>query len=214
MDLLAVNEANIQAVVAYPPLVIRVIAPDDHVAFADAHNATTELTSSSFGKLMGRKPIPADEVRLPVPDDSCIYLDLDMAWPGMHYLFTCTLSGGDPPLNFLLCDGGSARIENTFGMARVFSATQVKRIEEALAQLTDGELRDRYSPGDMFVKHQTPKLETEELDRDLMEAEQPPDASAEEVEDKYSLDYMMKYVGLLRAFLRQAVEQRRGMIVY
>src|SRR5688572_21836437 len=71
-------------------------------------------------------------------------LDIDKAWHGIHYLLTGSGWEGAPPLSFLVVGGATVGEDRGYGPARGFSAEEVKPLAEALAPVTEDELRSRY----------------------------------------------------------------------
>ena len=123
--------------------------------------------------------------------------DLDKAWHGIHYLLTGTAWEGAKPLNFLISGGRPVGdIDVGYGPARVLSASETRAAHEALAQLSEDDLRGRFDPAAMTSKEIYPEI----WDR-------PP-------EEDDTLGYLLEYARTLRGFLAQAVEQGQGLVVY
>jgi Domain of unknown function (DUF1877) len=197
LGLATLGDANIARVLADPPLVWRVIAPDDPEIYESARQQPAK--SSFLGRLFGRAPVaeagPSGE-DFALADGEGVSTDLDKAWHGIHYLLTGTAWEGVAPLNFLVAGGRSVGdIDVGYGPARVLSAAETRAAHEALTQLSDDELRGRFDPAAMTKKDIYPEI----WDR-------PP-------EEDDTLGYLLEYVRTLREFLAQAVEQRQGLVV-
>jgi hypothetical protein len=196
LGMVALDDANIARVLADPPLIWRVIAPDDPEPYEDARRAAR--TPSLIGRLFGRKPAPdAPVADLDLDEDELADAELDKAWHGIHYLFTGTAWEGAPPLNLLVSGGREVgRIDVGYGPARVFVSGDVKEAHEALEGVSDETLRSRFRPDDMMKL----KIYPEIWDRDPT--------------DDDTLGYLMENVAILRRFLKEAVEHERGIVVY
>jgi len=195
LGLATLSDANIDRVLRDPPLIWRVIAPDDPEPFetARAEQKKPTLLSRLFGR---RREMPAaTDLELSATEGAGS--DLDKAWHGIHYLLTGTSWKGTPPLN-LLVSGGRAvgDIDVGYGPARVLTAVDTRKACEALRALTDEDLRARFNPTDMLAKEIYPEIW---------------DRSPEEDD---TLGYLIEHVQTLRRFLDQAVAQKLGLVVY
>lgn len=123
-----VSDATIDRILADPPLVWQLVAPEEPELYEDARRATTGL----FARLNSKnKPT----VSLELGEYEGELADLDKAWHGLHYLLTQSPDAGAPPLNFLIAGGTEiARQEVGYGPARVFRAAEVKPISGARAR--------------------------------------------------------------------------------
>ena len=196
LGMVTLGDANIARVLADPPLVWRVIAPDAPELYESARRPP----KSFLGRIFGRPPV-AEEGRsgetFALSDGEGVNVDLDKAWHGIHYLLTGTVWEGGEPLNFLVSGGRSVGdIDVGYGPARVLSAAETRAAHEALTQISDDDLRGRFDPGDMTSKEIYPEI----WDR-------PP-------EEDDTLSYLLGHVSTLREFLAQAVEHRQGLVVH
>jgi hypothetical protein len=123
--------------------------------------------------------------------------DLEKSWHGIHYLLTGSAWEGEPPLDFLV-DGGRqvGRIDIEHGPVRAFRASGAQAIYQSLSSLSPYELRKRFNARDMAAKEIYPDIWT--------------GAALEED----SLRYLMDNLDKLRAFLRQTVEAKLGIVVF
>ena len=195
MGLTTLADANIQRLLDYPPLVWRAIAPDDPEVFAAARAGYDRrgLLSRLLGR--GKQDRPVPELQLAAGE--CITADLDKAWHGIHYLLTGTAWEGGAPHGFLLTGGSQVgNIDVGYGPARALTARQTQEAHEALEALSDEMLRARFDPADMIAKEIYPAI-----------WERPP-------EEDDTLGYLIEYLQNLRTFLREAVVNRLGVLVY
>jgi hypothetical protein len=124
-------------------------------------------------------------------------LDIDKAWHGLHFLFTGTESGGEPPLDFLVSGGQEVGEEDVgYGPARAFTSAEVKQIALALEALSSEALRARFAPARM-----------QELDIYPRIWDRPP-------EEDDTLGYLLSYFEELRAFTLRLAAGGQGMLVW
>ena len=191
-----ISDDNISKVLADPPLIWRVIAPDD----PEIYQQTKAAKQPGFiARLFGAKSVevPTEVPDLPKADGEGIETDLDKAWHGIHYLLTGTAWEGTEPLNFIVCGGTEVGdVDVGYGPARVFSSDDVKSISTALSDLDDRALRERFNPEEMIRLEIYPEI----WDR-------APD-------DDDTLEYCMENVAYLRRFLSDAVSNSMGIALY
>jgi hypothetical protein len=152
LALAAVDDVTIKTILADPPLVWKVIAPDD----PDMYEAARSTGGGSwFSKMFGKKELHGDvEISRPVEE-----ADLDKAWHAIHYLLTGTAWEGEPPLNFLLRGGSEiGDIDVGYGTARAVDASAVKEINAALAELSEETLKNRFIPAEMMELQIYPEI--------------------------------------------------------
>lgn len=78
-----------------------------------------------------------------------VYLEIDKAWHGIHYLLTGDAAAGGSPLGFLLGGEPIGDVDVGHGPARGFDAEQVRGIADALSPITTDALRGRFDPARM-----------------------------------------------------------------
>ena len=197
LALATVADENISRILADPPLVWQVIAPDDPEMYEEARKSESK-GPSLIGRLFGAKANAARPTAdLVFADGEVVTTDLDKAWHGIHYLLTGTDGDGSPPLNLLVAGGQYVgNIDVGYGPARVLKAREVQDAHRALELLSDEELRRRFLPADMIKKGIYPEI----WDRDPKEDD--------------TLGYLMEHVGTLRSVLAQASGEGRGVVVY
>ena len=197
LQLTTVSDVTIERVLADPPLVWQLVAPEEPELYDNARRENSPQTSF-LGRLLGKKPPPPerppDLMLSPAEGKST---DLDKAWHGLHYLLTGSAWGGDPPLNFLAAGGREVGdLEVGYGPARVFSAAETRAVRDALARLTDEDLRARFDADAMTAA---------EIYPDVIWKRVPPEDDP--------LGYLLEHSVTLRAFLEDAVAARVGFVV-
>ena len=193
-----ISDDNIARVLTAPPLIWRVIAPDDPEIYLHAVNENLRQPGI-VARLFGAKPVEgATEVPdLPRSEGEGVETDLDKAWHGIHYLLTGTAWEGSRPLNFILCGGKEVGdVDVGYGPARVMTSGEVQEVVEALDGLDDSEIRQRFNPEEMSNLEIYPEI----WDRDP--------------EDDDTLGYCMEYLTDLRRFLSDADRSSLGVALY
>ena len=149
MEVFAVRDATLQRLLADPPLVWQLVAPDDPDMYEQARAEAAASAAGFFARLFGGKsarPAVADAAPLVLADDEGSVADLDKAWHGLHYLFTGTDEGGNSPLDFLAVGGEEiGTIEVGYGPARALAPPLVAEIAMKLAALSDADLQSRFN---------------------------------------------------------------------
>jgi hypothetical protein len=104
-----------------------------------------------LGRLLGMKP-PKPEPLAPLPEDwpaaeEGDEMDVEKAWHGLHYLLTGSDWEGEEPLCFLVTGGQEiGDIDVGYGPARALTSGQVRNWAEALAGISEEQLRERFDP--------------------------------------------------------------------
>jgi len=188
------SDANIQKVLADPPLIWKVIAPDDSEAYKQARAEPSGFFSKVFGR-RNVKTVPPVEFLL--TDDEVTDADLDKAWHAIHYMLTKSAWEGEPPLNFLLKGGAEVGdLEVGYGPARVLTSDEVHQINAALKPI-DGEfLKSRFDPAEMT------KLEIY------------PDIWQRDPAEDDTFGYCVEYFRVLKGFFEQAADRNLGLVIY
>lgn len=192
LGLAEVTDANRQRIVADPPLIWQLIAPDDPDAYREARQR------QDAGGLLGRLFKRAGSSAVPdldLADGEGLDTDLDKAWHGLHFLLTGTSDGGTFPAGFLLLGGEEIDEDVGYGPAQAFSAAQTRQIAAHLAALDDSELAARFDPAKMMALNIYPEI----WDRPAVEED--------------TLGYLMENLNLLRRVVTQASAAGRGLIV-
>lgn len=197
LELHTVSDANLTRVLADPPLVWKVLSPDDDSLY-DAARAEAGTAEAGFLRRLFGRPASAKEpaVDFPLAPGEVDTIDLDKAWHGIHFLLTGTAWEGEPPLNFLM-HGGTVigEVEVGYGPARGMTAAEVKVVAGALAGIDEAFMRARFDPVQMTQLGIYPGI----WDRDPAEDD--------------SFGYCMEYFGALRAFVMRAAERGAGLVI-
>jgi hypothetical protein len=186
LGLVMLGDANLARVVADPPLLWKVIAPDEPEAYERARRESSK--GGFLAKLFGRRQ-PAEEPEpFEMGETEGITTDLDKAWHGIDYLLGERLP--------FLVDGGRSvtGVEPGYGPPRVFTADETRAIRDELSRVSDDELRARFDPEAMDAAEIYPNIWVRDGDEGLA--------------------YLLENVQTLRGFLDQAVDEGLGIIVY
>jgi Domain of unknown function (DUF1877) len=125
--LVTLSDANIDRVLRDPPLIWRVVSPDDRELFESAR-AEQRRGPGLIGRLFGQKREIPSTSDLELTATEGHEADLDKAWHGIHYLLTGTAWEGEPPLDFLVRGGRTVgTIEVGYSPARVLTAEETVR---------------------------------------------------------------------------------------
>ena len=200
VSLSSLRDATIQRLLADPPLVWQVIAPDDPDAYDRARReADDRARPGLFSRLFGARtqaapssPAPA----LALTDDEGELGDLDKSWHGIHYLLTGNADESGTPLEFLVAGGASVGDEDVgYGPPRVFTAAETRAIAAALGAVSDDDLRSRFAPDAMMRAEIYPEI----WDRDPT--------------DDDTLGYLMDNVAILREAMTTVTSRGHGLLV-
>jgi hypothetical protein len=202
LGLVRLRDETIERLIADPPLVWKVIAPDDPEAYERArHEADRPRKPGFFSRLFGAPPPPTEPPRpvrpLELADDEGADVDLDKAWHGIHYVLTGSADAGAAPLDFLLEGGRYVGDEEIgYGPPWAFTSAETKNIADALSAVTDDQIAARYDPRAMAAAGVYP----EKLwDRG--------DTSGE------AFRYLTEYLTILRATVAEAVGRGHGLLL-
>lgn len=200
MGLTSLTDANIERLLADPPLVWTVVAPDDPELYEQSRREK-HRKPGLLARLFGAKPPDLEAVAGPVPpmqlgEDEGDAGYLDKAWHGIHYLLTGRAWEAPMPLGFLVSGGRAVGYEDLgYGSPRCFSAAEVRGIASALEGLSDEELRGRFDPESMMKGEVYPQI----WDRDP--------------EEDDTLGYLMEYVAALRTAVATAAQRGHGLMI-
>jgi hypothetical protein len=202
VSLASVSDATIARLLADPPLVWQVVAPDDPDAYERARREADERAKPGlFARLFGGRgradvPPAAVPAGLELADGEGDLGDLDKSWHGIHYLLTGTADEGGAPLDFLVAGGVDVGDEDVgYGPPRAFTSEETRAIAAALAAISDDELRSRFAPEAMMKAEIYPEI----WDRDP--------------KDDDTLGYLMEYVAILRAAIASVTSRGHGLLV-
>jgi len=190
LALCSIDVGNLQKVLADPPLVWRVIAPDDPEIYESARPK-----HGLFKKLFGTTDGRVEELTL--AEGEVQIADLDKAWHGIHYLLTGTAYEGEGPASYLLAGGKVVGdIDVGYGPARALTPAEVHDFQQALAGLSVEDLRTRFNPAEMKALEIYPDI----WDRDPSEDD--------------TLEYCLEYFKTLRDFVDVVASRNQGLLIY
>ena len=192
LGLCTLTDKNINKVLADPPLIWKVVAPDDPEPYENARKELGGLLS----KIFGQNKTPAESEEFHLAEDEVAETDLDKAWHGIHYLLTQSAWEGEDPLAFLVKGGSQVGdIDVGYGPARVLSSTQVRVLNSTLEPIDEAFLRTRFDPPEMTRLEIYPEI----WDRDPVEDD--------------TFGYCAEYFATLKSFVAQAAERGLGLVV-
>lgn len=194
LSLTTLGDANIARLLAFPPLVWRVIAPEMPEAYEQS--AARAAAPSLWARLTGKAPSAAVADAFALAEGEGLSTDIDKAWHGLHYLFTGTADGGAPPLDFLLTGGTPVGdIDVGYGPARALTSAATRAAHEALARLDEAALRARFDAKAMTRLDIYPEIWESDDEED-------------------ALAYLVDNAATLRAFLADAVRADHGLLIH
>jgi hypothetical protein len=136
----AVSDANIEAAIADPPLVWRIVESEDETSYLRelARAAKVPLLSRLLGKTR-----PAPEVRnLSFTGHELRFVDLDKSWDGLRAcLEVCAPQAPD----FFEGSGQVGKIEVGYGPALYLHSPEVHRIAQAYADVTETQILEAFA---------------------------------------------------------------------
>ncbi len=190
----SVSDANIEKILASPPLIWRLIAPDE----PEMYLASVRTKAGGFfSRLLGKKP-PEEPLEVPIlefVEGENLEDDLDKSWQGIHYCLNKTDYDAEPPMDFITLGGETAgNIDVGYGPARLFSSVTVKEIDTELSKLSIESLRENYNPSEMENLDIYPNIWESEGDE--------------------AFEYVAEYFESLRSFVSNCSKHGLGMAVY
>lgn len=193
LGIMSADDESIRRVLADPPLVWQLLAPDEPSLYEQERARQSSWFSRLFGKRKASSEVEdVDAAPLRPIEDT----DLDKAWHGIHYLLTGTAWEGDSPRNFLVLGGTEVGdIDVGYGRARAFDSQAVKEISRSLAAIDREELHRRYDPVRMT------------------ELEIYPGIWDEDVEEEETIGYCLEYFDELKEFIARTAEKDLGMVI-
>lgn len=190
MCLIAVDDNSLLKTLADPPLVWKLVDPDDEEIYNEEPSASSPM--SWFSRLFGKKVKPKEPVaEVSKPEE---LMDLDKSWHGIHFLLTQTADKGEWPLNFLLVGGKQVGdVDMGYSPGRVFLSPEVAEINAALANITPELLSANYDPVKMKKLDIYPEIWDDRED---------------------ALPYCLEFFKDLRSFITRTTNNRSGILIY
>lgn len=87
-----------------------------------------------------------------------LFIDVDKAWHGIHFLLCGQAEGGEPPLSDAVLGGTVIDEDLGYGPARFLTAGQVKQVAVALEAIDSATLASRFDPAAMSAQQVYPQM--------------------------------------------------------
>ncbi len=194
------SEENIEKVTADPPLVWKVLAPDDGDIYEEARLERTKRKVGFFGRLFGKKAGVEERVsfdgQFELSEGELANTDLDKAWSGINFMLNEGDEDNGSLLGFLVYGGEYLDdIDAGFGPPRILRPNEVREIHEALRGISNEDFKARYQPQLMAKSDVYPRIWDDE-----------------ECFDE-NLDYLEEYFAELKKFVSMANANNYGLII-
>ena len=199
LGLTTLGDINIDRILENPPLIWKVIYPDE----PELHDPVVRpavgggFLSRLFGRAARKAETPPTPVDFELGSGEGRTIDLDKAWHGIHFLLAGRAWEGDFPQGFLVAGGSEVGdVDVGYGPARVFKSTAVATVSTFLAEIDGVDFSGRYDPGRMIKADIYPDIWGREEDADGNRA------------------YLADYFDILRRFMSQAAEEKMGIVLH
>ena len=191
----AVSDDNLDRILAKPPLIWRLIAPDDPEIYVQT---ISEAAKSGFLQRAFKRTRTDEAVSVPdlnLVDGEQVDGDLDKSWHGIHFCLNGTAYEAPAPMDFITMGGQSVGdIDVGYGPARAFRANAVRELSSVLDPIGVDQLRRNYDPGKMAELDIYPDI----WERDGEEG----------------FEYIAEYYESLKQFIAHCVQHSLGMVLY
>ena len=189
----AVSDQNIGRILSSPPLIWRLIAPEDPEIYLEL---TRRKGRGFFSRLFGKGENLSQEMPdLDFVDGEELADDLDKAWHGIHYCLNKTTYEAAPPMDFIVVGGTEVGdIEVGYGPARLFDSAAVEEINARISHITRDQLHRNYAPCEMTGQDIYP---------DIWERE-----------GEEAFEYLVEYFDTLKTFVAHCNRNNLGMALY
>lgn len=196
LELYAVRGETLRRLLADPPLIWKLIAPDDAEIYESARAESRRGKGGFLSRLFGGEAqVDGDLPPLSFDEDEGSAADLDKSWHGLHFLLTGTDEAGNSPMDFLAVGGEAiGDVDVGYGPARAFSPEAVADIATRLADVSDAELIRRFDGPAMSAKNIYPDIWQRDEDAD------------------FALDYLRENLVRLRHAVAEAARRRQALI--
>lgn len=125
------SDENIDKLLSDPPLIWKVLVPDDPEMYEleRKQNKRTDFFSKLFKREGNGGGSKVANKSFELSKNEVTDANLDKAWHGIHFLLTGSTWEGEKPLNFLISGGETiGEIEVGYGPARSIKSVDVKKI--------------------------------------------------------------------------------------
>lgn len=197
LGLNTLRDVNIDKLLSDPPLIWKVLAPDEPEFYE--HERKSKTTPGFFTKLFKKNKniehARNSNLSIELAENEGADTDLDKAWHGIHYLLTGSVWEGDEPLNFLIAGGETiGEIDVGYGPARCIKSDHVRTINEILSRISIEDFKLRFEPDKMMANEIYPEI----WDRK---------------DEDGNLDYLIEYYEGLKHFISNAARNKMGIII-
>ncbi|PCJ17697.1 MAG: hypothetical protein COB02_12830 [Candidatus Cloacimonadota bacterium] len=193
-SLTSISDDNIDIILANPPLIWRIIAPDDPETYFDAVDLNSK--QGFFLKIFSKKNKKAKELpNINFLENENKEIDLDKAWDGLNFCLNQNSSSFDSLLTFIIQGGEDiGDIDIGYGPGRFFRDKTTKDIALLLNEWDENKLRESYNPKKM-----------EELDIY-------PNIWMTDNEEAF--EYILDHFKVLKAFINECVKDNLGILIF
>jgi hypothetical protein len=199
-----ISDENADLVILDPPLIWKVVAPEDPDIYEKYRASSRQISSSRnsflfniFKKKVNVAPISATVVfNLDAEKGEGSYIDLDKSWHAIHYLLTGSAEDGEPPLNFIISGGKEVgNIDVGYGPARIMKSNEVRQVLNTISKISVETLISRYNPENLTKNKIYPEIWNR------------PD------EESQNREYISENYAQMIAFFEQAVSTNLGLVI-
>lgn len=191
----SVSDTNIDKICSSPPLIWRLIAPDEPEMYEEC--VADQNRSGIFSKIFGKKKgsVGEEMSTLELVEGEGLEDDIDKSWQGLHFCLNQTDYDAKPPMDFLTLGGLEAGdVEVGYGPARLFKSQTVKEIERQISGITREDLNRNYDPKKMEKLDIYPNIWVRDGDE--------------------GFDYIADYFDSLKSFVSHCSKYNLGMAIY
>lgn len=173
-----ITDGNLALLRGGPQLILKVVSPNDYDAEETRTPEEADLTLSEErgeGKTW----------------------DLDKSWHAIHFMLTGSPNGGNPPLNFLLAEGGEiGKVEVGYGPARGLNSREVDDISKSLSPITTEKFMENYDSEKMSLENIYPEIWDRKKEEDSNRA------------------YIRENFEQLKRYIQEASLRKLGLIIW
>lgn len=186
----SLSDRNIRALLAEPPLVWRVLAPEQDAYYLEAIGRARR--PGWLARLLGdKRPWPPEVPDLTFEPGERQELDMDKAWDGVNFCLKKLLREASCP-NFFEDGTPIGDVDVGYGPAACFDSETTARIARACGEISRDRFLSAYAPAEMGDVYPSGLWQRNDEDT------------------AYLVDNFLE----LQAFLRQAAQHQMGVLVY
>jgi hypothetical protein len=141
------DDTKIQAIIANPPLVWRIVAPEDPLCYLKEIGQAQ--APGFFSRLFGKqRAYPAEIPEFIFGAAENKVLDMDKSWDGVNFCLNRLIPKDECP-NFFEAGRKIGKVEIGYGPAQCFMSGEVSKIATQYGQIADTELLAAYQSSHM-----------------------------------------------------------------